>query len=1064
MSSEGRECAKCPNVPENTQHKTHSCEKKWPFWENQVCDNCFSPGHSCFLCPTKNDSQIFCDICGHLHSKRVCPFERTPDPKQYTREKYEAFMRRNPPGNHPQTVPSTSSAAPSQSVLSTATSVPQVQTHSTQAQPLPPGSVELVANFIPPAKTAKEVEEENRASGFQKLVHRQATAVEDRGANLSTPVQANYFRVTFNSDLDLRRYRIHLDKINLKDVVKRELRRTLIKELLLQNPPSGIWVSDYSEYIVSVGKLYPDLTDAPGATVEVLHHRPGRDQTWVSMRSFIIYEGPFQRSALDTHLSSSNSSFVPDADLRMLNIISWFRINGYNPQNVPIFDGFRVGNRFYPSVGGVIPSHTVPLRRTPVFLIRTGFYTSMRPAIGSVLLNVNTVTSAFFPPEVLSTWIRLRWEQEIPPVNEQNDLIGLRVTFNGDGANPKTRVIRDVHNLNVGQVTFTPTDANGAPGQITSVYNHMRNKYHLLRFNASTCCLNMGTVTDPRWYPADNLRIVAGQIFKKQLSEDLGSQMIKIAQNKPENNKRLILRGALLSLGIPATTGSFSQFGLSINHEFEEVIPRYLRQPTLVFKGGSQFNISTQEKNKSSWMLKNNNRIFQFANTANSISSLNIILLDSGKNVSQDQVRKFAQDLSRKIGDYGVTFTGRENISNATSSPNRMTFCFRLDAALAILRSQNGGRNPRLLLVVVPDKDIRTYANIKWWGDCFAGIPTICITRGVLTKGKEVNHRFQSDIGVISNISLKINFKLGGISHFLNDGTSQRIFWAGAKANTMIVGADVSHAGKGRDATCPSMAGVVATCDQLCSKYLSSARLQGNNTESIADLADMIGERLDKYRRVNDSLPEHILFYRDGVSESQYGMVVNDEIPLIKAGCRAAGARGEKGDNWCPKITLLVVGKRHHTRFFPKLAKNDDFNNNLPSGLVIDSGVITPNHFSFYLQSHDSALGTARSAHYIVIINESDYTPESIQETTNTICFTGSRAFKALSVCTPAKYADILCDRMRCYMKPALDNDFAATSPHDLNFYRSNVNIWNPLGQNRTNPWHRDLNDVMFYL
>ncbi|TGO35544.1 hypothetical protein BHYA_0154g00060 [Botrytis hyacinthi] len=942
-------------------------------------------------------------------------------------------------------VPSISSAGPSQSVPSAATSVPQVQTHPNQAQPLPPGSVKLVANFIPPEKTAKEVEEENRASGFQKLVHRQATAVENIGANLPAPVQANYFKVTFNSDFDLRRYRIHLDKINLKDFVKRELRRTLVKELLQQVPPSGIWVSDYSEYIVSFGKLYPDLTDAPGATVEVLHQRPGRNQTWVPMRSLIIYEGPFQRSALDSHLSSSNSSFVPDADLRMLNIISWSRINGYNPQNGPIFDGFRVGNRFYPSVGGVIPSHTVPLKGDPIFLIRTGFYTSMRPAIGSVLLNVNTVTSAFFPPEVLSTWIILRWEQEIPPFNEQNDLIGLRVTFSGDGANPKTRVIRDVHTLNVNQVTFTPTDANGAPGQMTSVYNHMRSKYHLLRFNPSTCCLNMGTATDPKWYPADNLRIVAGQIFKKQLPERLGSQIIKIAQNEPENNKRLILRGALPSLGIPATTGSFSQFGLSIHGEFVEVVPKYLR-------------------NKSSWMLKNNNRIFQFANTGNSISNLNIILLNTDDNASKDQVRKFAQDLKRKIGDYGVTITGSESISNAAFSRNRVNFCTALDAALGVLRSKNRGRNPRLLLVVVPDKDIRTYANIKWWGDCVAGIPTICITEEVLTKGKKSNHRIQSDIGVISNISLKINFKLGGISHFLNDGAGQRIFWAGAKANTMIVGADVSHAGKGRDATCPSMAGVVATCDQLCSKYFASARLQEKNTESIADLADMIGERLVKYRRVNDALPEHILFYRDGVSESQYGMVVNDEIPLIRADCRAAGARGGKGDNWCPKITLLVVGKRHHTRFFPKLAKNVKFDNNLPSGLVIDSGVVTPNHFSFYLQSHDSALGTARSPHYIVIINESDYTPESIQKTTNTICFTGSRAFKALSVCTPAKYADILCDRMRCYMKPALDNEFAATSPNDLNFYRSNANIWIAPGQNRTNPWHRDLNDLMFYL
>lgn len=151
-------------------------------------------------------------------------------------------------------------------------------------------------------------------------------------------------------------------------------------------------------------------------------------------------------------------------------------------------------------------------------------------------------------------------------------------------------------------------------------------------------------------------------------------------------------------------------------------------------------------------MLQHNNRIFEFAETGTSISNLQIIRLNTVDNASQSQVRKFAQDLRRKIGDYGVTFTGGESIFNAAFSRNRLNFCTALNTALEFLRSKNRGRNPRLLLVVVPKKDISTYANIKWWGDCVAGIPTICITRKVLTKGKEDNHRIQSDIGVISNI------------------------------------------------------------------------------------------------------------------------------------------------------------------------------------------------------------------------------------------------------------------------------------------------------------------------
>lgn len=71
--------------------------------------------------------------------------------------------------------------------------------------------------------------------------------------------------------------------------------------------------------------------------------------------------------------------------------------------------------------------------------------------------------------------------------------------------------------------------------------------------------------------------------------------------------------------------------------------------------------------------------------------------------------------------------------------------------------------------------------------------------------------------------SLKINFKLGGRSHHVQD--------LGVENGTMIMGADVTHVGKGQDDGCPSQAGVVATRDQHHIHYLASARLQTHNTE-----------------------------------------------------------------------------------------------------------------------------------------------------------------------------------------------------------------------------------------
>ncbi len=84
-------------------------------------------------------------------------------------------------------------------------------------------------------------------------------------------------------------------------------------------------------------------------------------------------------------------------------------------------------------------------------------------------------------------------------------------------------------------------------------------------------------------------------------------------------------------------------------------------------------------------------------------------------------------------------------------------------------------------------------------------------------------------------LSLKINFKLKGVSHKIEHSDFHGQGISGAKLNTMIVGADVTHPGQGID-NCPSMAAVVATDDEVSSRYLGSARLQKGRQEVSATL------------------------------------------------------------------------------------------------------------------------------------------------------------------------------------------------------------------------------------
>lgn len=136
-------------------------------------------------------------------------------------------------------------------------------------------------------------------------------------------------------------------------------------------------------------------------------------------------------------------------------------------------------------------------------------------------------------------------------------------------------------------------------------------------------------------------------------------------------------------------------------------------------------------------------------------------------------------------------------------------------------------------------------------------------------------------------------------------------------------------------------------------------------------------------KKQTNKAPKRIIFYRDGVSEGQFKQVLDKELPLVQgqsdtlsvgmyslliqdssAACKELGIS--------PKITVIIVGKRHHVRFFP--APNvADRSGNCPAGTVVDRDVVHPTEFDFYLQSHGGLLGTSRPAHYSVLHDENGF-------------------------------------------------------------------------------------------
>jgi eukaryotic translation initiation factor 2C len=104
----------------------------------------------------------------------------------------------------------------------------------------------------------------------------------------------------------------------------------------------------------------------------------------------------------------------------------------------------------------------------------------------------------------------------------------------------------------------------------------------------------------------------------------------------------------------------------------------------------------------------------------------------------------------------------------------------------------------------------------------------------------------------------------------------------------MFIGADVQHTKNNYSGEFPSIAAVVASMNSECT--LTNQRVcrqwpnEGKQSEeAILLLQNMVEELLMAFRDENNgALPEHIIFYRDGVDDGQFERVKTEEVVALK--------------------------------------------------------------------------------------------------------------------------------------------------------------------------------------
>lgn len=170
-------------------------------------------------------------------------------------------------------------------------------------------------------------------------------------------------------------------------------------------------------------------------------------------------------------------------------------------------------------------------------------------------------------------------------------------------------------------------------------------------------------------------------------------------------------------------------------------------------------------------------------------------------------------------------------------------------------------------------------------------------------------------------------------------------------------------------------------------RYAAICGMNGFRNEIIhaRNMNKFVKSLLRSFRQETGQIPVRILYFRDGVSENQYSAVISHELADIYQAC------AELQQDYCPKVTVTIVAKRHHTRFFPLDSVAKDRNANATPGVIVERDATHPSEYDFcmlfslaqvlilVLVSHCALQGTAKPVHYHVIHDDNRIPVDAFQ-------------------------------------------------------------------------------------
>eukprot|EP01039_Chlorochromonas_danica_P004141 gene4141-4546_t len=667
-----------------------------------------------------------------------------------------------------------------------------------------------------------------------------------------------------------------------------------------------------------------------------------------------------------------------------------------------------VGQKFFSTKGA-------PLELTGPFVAKRGYYAALKSCIAGLTLVVDMSVNAFLDHGPIMDVMKMSLNYDLKKSFEDFAARGFPPAAIREMEKAvkkcKVRLIHLNHTkkvIGLGPPADSPessfTDDSGKKFTVAQYFELMakdpskqqyRNalKGGKLRYPKMPT-INVGSKARPILVPAELVHILQGQSRAGSADPEIVSRIIRYAAVRPEERFQAITAGDSNSSSIvsvlrgDATAQAFGVASIELQPLTSSAV--LLPQAKLAYGG----NKVVDPLLNGSWNIDRPQQKFARmppSPGADGGFKYGVLVVGDGPPRAQDWgalVNDFMTAIERDAAGSGLKLT----------KGGGYLVCNGRQAAIKTELSKMEKGGVRIVLVIMLSD---SHSDIKFVSDGM-GLVTQCV------KWKNVE---KPPRGFHLNVVLKINTKLGGTCHTLARRTQAAatgavwqdpptsISWLFDKP-TMLVGMDVSHPEPGSDA--PSMAAVVGSMDGRASQYVAYLTTLKSRQETVSTLEEGMTKLLEVFKkRNNNRLPAHIIVYRDGVSDGQFNMVINDELPCIHGALELMGV--PRGD---VKVSIVICQKRHHTRIF--YDDNGEHVNPCP-GLVLDArgaqSITNATINEFYLNSHAAIQGTCKPCKYALIYDEIGFRLSELELLTYWSTYLYARCNRSVSYATPAYYA-----------------------------------------------------------